>query len=71
MSTNWTNLVRFISEEDGQIHLGEVDTKRYPDIGLAVLNNENIAVKLVKGSIFDGVVTETIVHIARVCAPDL
>lgn len=70
MSPNWSNLVRFISEEDGQIHLGEVDTNKYLDIGLAVLNEERIAVKLVKGSIFDGVVTETVVHVARVCALD-
>ncbi|KAK4861241.1 hypothetical protein LT330_004157 [Penicillium expansum] len=69
MSPNWTNLVRFISEEEGQIHLGEVDTNKYPDIGLAVLNEERIAVKLVKGSIFDGVVTETVVHVARLLAP--
>lgn len=71
MSLNWTNLVRFISEEDGQIHFGEVDTRKYPDIGLAVLNGERIAVKLIKGSIFDGVVTETTVHVARVCALNL
>ncbi|KGO39706.1 Fumarylacetoacetase, C-terminal-like protein [Penicillium expansum] len=69
MSPNWSNLVRFISEEDGQIHLGEVDTNKYLDIGLAVLNEERIAVKLVKGSIFDGVVTETVVHVARLLAP--
>ncbi|KAJ6124654.1 Fumarylacetoacetase C-terminal-like protein [Penicillium samsonianum] len=69
MSLNWTNLVRFISEEDGQIHLGEVDTRKYPDIGLAVLNGEIIAVKLIKGSVFDGVVTETTVHVARLLAP--
>jgi hypothetical protein len=67
MSLNWTNLIRFISEEDGQIHLGEVDTTKYPDIGLTVLNGERVAVNLVKGSIFDGVVTETIMHVGRVC----
>ncbi|OQE19607.1 hypothetical protein PENFLA_c018G09183 [Penicillium flavigenum] len=69
MSFNWTNLIRFISEEDGQIHLGEVDTKKYPDIGLAVLNGEKVAVKLIKGSIFDGVVTETTMHVGRLLAP--
>lgn len=28
---------RFIAEEDGQIHLGEVAKHEYPDIGLAVV----------------------------------
>ncbi|CAG8890028.1 unnamed protein product [Penicillium egyptiacum] len=69
MSLNWTNLVRFISEEGGQIQLGEVDTRKYPDIGLSVLNGERIAVRLIKGSIFEGAVTETTVHIARLLAP--
>lgn len=68
MSLNWTNLIRFISEEDGRIHLGEINTKKYPDIGLTVLSGESVAVKLVKGSIFDGVVTETTMHVGRVRA---
>lgn len=70
MAPTWTNLVRFISEEDGQIHLGEVDSTKYPDVGLAILNGETVAARLVKGSIFDGIVTDTTVHIARVCTPD-
>ncbi|CAG7939847.1 unnamed protein product [Penicillium nalgiovense] len=69
MSLNWTNLIRFISEEDGRIHLGEINTKKYPDIGLTVLSGESVAVKLVKGSIFDGVVTETTMHVGRLLAP--
>lgn len=69
MAPSWTHLVRFISEDDGQIHLGEVDSSRYPDVGLAVWNKEKIAVKLVKGSIFDGIVTDTTMHIARVRTP--
>ncbi|KAJ5481193.1 hypothetical protein N7475_000005 [Penicillium sp. IBT 31633x] len=69
MAPSWTHLVRFISEDDGQIHLGEVDSSRYPDVGLAVWNKEKIAVKLVKGSIFDGIVTDTTMHIARLLAP--
>ncbi|KAJ5464354.1 uncharacterized protein N7458_000040 [Penicillium daleae] len=69
MAPSWTNLVRFISEEDGQIHLGEVDSSKYPDVGIAMLNGERVAVKLVKGSIFDGTVTNTVVHIARLLAP--
>jgi hypothetical protein len=68
MGTNWTHLVRFIAEEDGQIHLGQVDAKRWPDIGLATFNGLKVEAKLVKGSIFDGVVTEKILHIAQVKA---
>ncbi|KAE8416484.1 hypothetical protein BDV36DRAFT_284507 [Aspergillus pseudocaelatus] len=69
MGPNWAHLVRFISEEDGQIHLGEVDPSKYPDVGIAIFNGERVAVKLVKGSIFDGTVTDTTVHIARLLAP--
>ncbi|KAJ5464807.1 uncharacterized protein N7458_000493 [Penicillium daleae] len=69
MAPNWTNLVRFISEEDGQIHLGEVDSSKYPDVGIAVVNGDRIAVNLVKGSIFDGIVTDITLHIARLLAP--
>ncbi|KNG80909.1 fumarylacetoacetate hydrolase [Aspergillus nomiae NRRL 13137] len=69
MGPNWAHLVRFISEEDGQIHFGEVDPSRYPDVGIAILNGERVAVKLIKGSIFDGTVTDTTVHIARLLAP--
>lgn len=67
MAANWTHLVRFISEEDGQVQLGQVDSNKYPDVGFAVLNGERIAVKLVQGSIFDGRVIDTTMHIARVC----
>lgn len=66
MAPNWTNLVRFISEEDGQIHLGEVDSTQYLDVGVAIFNGEKVAARLVRGSIFDGIVTDTIMHIARV-----
>lgn len=69
MAPNWTTLVRFISEEDGQIQFGEVDSSTYLDVGIAILNGERVAVKLVKGSIFDGIVTDSIVHIDRVCTP--
>ncbi|KAE8325436.1 hypothetical protein BDV39DRAFT_206974 [Aspergillus sergii] len=69
MGPNWAHLVRFISEEDGQTHLGEVDPSKYPDVGIAILNSERVAVKLVKGSIFDGRVTDTTVHIGRLLAP--
>ena len=56
MAPSWTHLVRFIAEEDGQVHLGQVDAKKWPDIGLATVNGQKVEAKLVKGSIFDGVV---------------
>lgn len=67
--STWTRLIRFIAEEDGQTHLGEVDAAQYPDIGLSVVNGERVAVRQVTGSIFDGFVTEKILHVARVSGP--
>jgi hypothetical protein len=66
MAPNWTHLVRFIAQEDGQIHLGQVDARKWPDIGLATISDQKVEVKLVKGSVFDGIVTEKILHIAQV-----
>ncbi|KAL4772059.1 hypothetical protein BDW60DRAFT_222689 [Aspergillus nidulans var. acristatus] len=65
----WTRLIRFIAEEDGQTHLGELDAAQHPDIGLSVMNRERVAVREVTGSIFDGIVTEKILHVARLLAP--
>ncbi|GAD93501.1 hypothetical protein PVAR5_2112 [Paecilomyces variotii No. 5] len=69
MSPKWTRLIRFIAEEDGQVHLGEVDAKEYPDIGLAALKGEKIVARLIHGSIFDGVVTEKTLQVARLLSP--
>jgi 2-keto-4-pentenoate hydratase/2-oxohepta-3-ene-1,7-dioic acid hydratase in catechol pathway len=66
MAPSWTHLVRFIAEEDGQIHLGQVDAKKWPDIGLAIVEKQRIEALLVKGSVFDGVVGKTILHISQV-----
>lgn len=66
MAPNWTHLIRFIADEDGQIHLGQVDAIEYPDVGLAVLKGEKIAVKEVTGSVFDGVVQSKVLHVAQV-----
>jgi hypothetical protein len=68
MSRNWTHLVRFLAEEDGQIHLGQVDTKKWPDVGLATFKGEKVDARLVTGSIYDGVVTDKIMHISHVRA---
>lgn len=66
MAPNWTHLIRFIAQEDGQVHLGQVDAKQFPDVGLAMLNGEEVTAKLIKGSVFDGVVTEKLLHVAQV-----
>lgn len=66
MARNWTRLIRFIAEEDGQVHLGEINANHHPDIGLAVYNNEKVTAKLINGSIFDGAVTDKTLHVARV-----
>jgi len=71
MPSSWTHLIRFIAQEDGQIHLGQVDSKKYPDVGLATYEGKNVEAKLVTGSIFDGVVTERVYHVAQVCCSSL
>lgn len=65
MAPSWTRLIRFIAEEDGQVHLGEVDTNQ--DVGLALLNKEKVTAKLVTGSIFDGAVADKQLQVAQVC----
>ena len=58
MSSNWTHLIRFVTQEDGQSHLGQEDPKTYPDLGIASFENKRIEAKLISGSIFDGLVTK-------------
>jgi hypothetical protein len=65
-SPTWTHLIRFIAREDGQIHLGNVDPKKYPDIGLSTYNGEEVEAQLMTGSIFDGVVTNKTMHVKQV-----
>jgi hypothetical protein len=64
--TTWTHLIRFIAEEDHQIHLGNVDASKYPDVGLSTFKGEKVAVNLVTGSAFSGTVTEKVLHVERV-----
>lgn len=62
---SWTHLIRFIAVEDSQIHLGQlVDTSR--DIGEDSVNNVDIAAFVIQGTIFDGKVTEHILHVKQV-----
>lgn len=66
MSRNWTHLVRFLAKEDGQIHLGQIDAKKVPDLGLALEKGESVSAKLVTGNAFDGVVTDKSMTISHV-----
>ncbi|QKX58384.1 uncharacterized protein TRUGW13939_05506 [Talaromyces rugulosus] len=65
----WTHLIRFIAEEDGQIHLGQVDPEEFPDIGIAVFEGKRISAKLITGDIFDGVVSDTLLHVGTLLSP--
>ncbi|TVY24326.1 Fumarylacetoacetate hydrolase domain-containing protein 2-like protein [Lachnellula hyalina] len=65
----WTHLVRFIAEEDAQIHFGNVDASKYPDVGLSLFKGEKVAANLINGSAFSGTVTEKVVHIKQLLSP--
>ena len=69
MSAAWTHLVRFIAEEDGQIHLGNIDVKKYPDVGLSTYQGEKVTAQLVTGSIYDGVVTDRSMTVQQLLSP--
>lgn len=61
----WTHLIRFIAVEDSQEHLGQlVDTTR--DIGKDSVNGVEIAAYLIDGTIFDGRVSTTVMHVKQV-----
>lgn len=65
---SWTHLVRFIAVEDCQVHLGQlVDTTR--DVGRDTVDGVEIAVKVIEGTIFDGRVTDEIMHVKQVRFP--
>lgn len=66
MSPSWTHLIRFVAEETGQIHLGQIDAKEYPDLGLATVEGKKITAKEISGSIFDGVVTDKTLTVKQV-----
>ncbi|KAK2764670.1 fumarylacetoacetate hydrolase domain-containing protein 2A [Colletotrichum kahawae] len=69
MSSPWSHLVRFVAQEDGQVHLGQVDAGKWQDVGLATLEGERIPVNLVKGNVFDGCVTEEVMHVQELLSP--
>ncbi|KAF3395970.1 Fumarylacetoacetate hydrolase domain-containing protein 2 [Penicillium rolfsii] len=65
---SWTHLIRFIAVEDSLVHLGQlVDTTR--DIGLDSVNEVEIAAYLIEGTIFDGRVTQEIMHVKQLLSP--
>lgn len=66
MAPSWTHLIRFVAEETGQIHLGQIDATEYPDVGLASVEGKKITAKEITGSIFDGVVTEKVLTVKQV-----
>ena len=66
VARRWTHLIRFIAKEDGQIHLGQIDPKKFPDVGLATFEGKNVDAKAVSGSVYDGVVTDQTLHVQQV-----
>lgn len=64
--SRWTHLIRFIAKEDGQVHLGQVDVDTNPDVGLAAFEGKDLAVQVISGSVYDGVVTSQTLHVAQV-----
>lgn len=69
MAPSWTHLIRFIAKEDGQIHLGQIDATTYPDVGLASFEGKEITAKLIRGSVYDGTVTDEEMTVVKVCPP--
>lgn len=70
MPSKWTHLIRFIAQEDGLIHLGQIDPKTHPDLGIASYEKKKIEVKLINGSIYDGYVTEKTMTVSQVSVPN-
>jgi len=66
MAPQWTHLIRFIAEETNLIHLGQIDPKDYPDVGLASVEGKKIVANEITGTIFDGVVTEKVLTVKQV-----
>ncbi|PTB51416.1 hypothetical protein M431DRAFT_498667 [Trichoderma harzianum CBS 226.95] len=69
MARNWTHLIRFIADEDNQIHLGQVDPSVNPDVGLDTYNGKRVQARLIVGSAFDSTVTDKIMTVKQLLAP--
>ncbi|EPS43603.1 hypothetical protein H072_2360 [Dactylellina haptotyla CBS 200.50] len=66
---SWKNLIRFIAEEDGQEHLGDVDANQFPDVGVAIHDGLKVTAKVVNGTVFDGTVTDQTLTVNRLLSP--
>ncbi|OJJ30437.1 hypothetical protein ASPWEDRAFT_46016 [Aspergillus wentii DTO 134E9] len=65
---SWTHLIRFLAVEDNQVHLGQlIDTTR--DVGRDSVDSKSIGAFLINGSIFDGRVTNVIMHVKQLLSP--
>ncbi|KAM6479482.1 fumarylacetoacetate hydrolase [Trichoderma sp. SZMC 28011] len=69
MARNWTHLIRFIADEDNQIHLGQIDPSVNPDVGLDTYNGKRVQARLIVGSAFDGTVTDKVMTVKQLLAP--
>ncbi|KAF3066908.1 Fumarylacetoacetate hydrolase domain-containing protein 2 [Trichoderma lentiforme] len=69
MARNWTHLIRFIADEDNQIHLGQIDPSVNADVGLDTYNGKRVQARLIVGSAFDGTVTDKILTVKQLLAP--
>ena len=69
MSSKWTHLIRFIAQEDGQIHLGQVDPKTHPDLGVLIVEKKKVEAKVIIGTIFDGIVTDQTMTVSQLLPP--
>jgi len=66
----WTHLIRFIAVEDSLVHLGQlVDTSR--DVGEDSVKGVQIAAYLINGTIYDGRVTDQVMHVKQVSNPSI
>lgn len=66
MARNWTHLIRFIADEDNQIHLGQIDPSVNADVGLDTYNGKRVQARLIVGSTFDGTVTDKMLTVKQV-----
>lgn len=65
---NATHIIRFIANEDGRVHLGQlVDTSR--DVGLDSLQGKKIEAYLINGSIFNADVTSHVYTVKQLLSP--
>jgi len=65
---SWTHLIRFIANEDSQVHLGQlVDTSI--DAGKATYEGKKVEAYEVTGSVFDGEVTKNVLTVKELLSP--